>query len=151
MATIDDLKQLFSGRDILSVSSEIYGFSNFRTTRIEELTQEEIDALFEFHQPKNIEKINNALIDELLMKEWRSKILKVAEQEGIKEPNSFHKFNNWMLISSRFKKQLSQHDLHELQELYKQMCALRSNNRKSARKPLTKAWQNRANNLKNWN
>lgn len=151
MATLDELKELFSNRDILTVSSEIYGFTHFRTTRLEELTQQEIDDLYQFHCPKNEDNIKNALIEELILKEWRSKILKIAQEQGIKEPNSFHRFNNWMLISSRFKKQLNQHSVNELKDLYKQMCALRSNNIKSSKRTMTKAWINKADNLKNWN
>ena len=151
MATINDLKELFAERDELSIASEVYGFTSFRTTRMEELTQEEIDALVKVHSPEKLDEQFNALIEELKMKEWRSKILALAEREGIKEPNSFQKFNNWMLLNSKFKKQLSYHSLKELQELHRQLCALRDNNKRSATKPLTKAWERKANQNINWN
>lgn len=89
MATINDLKELFAERDELSIASEVYGFTNFRTTRMEELTQEEIDALVKVHSPEKLDEQFSALIEEM-PKEWRSKILALAEREGIKEPNSFH-------------------------------------------------------------
>ena len=70
MATINDLKELFAERDELSIASEVYGFTNFRTTRMEELTQEEIDALVKVHSPEKLDEQFNALIEEMKMKEY---------------------------------------------------------------------------------
>ena len=153
MATLQDLQELFAERKPFEVAIEISGFTGFRTTLINELTPDEINRLFEVHAPKikDVEAEFNAFKIELIMKAWRSKILVAAEKAGIKKPSSFHEFNNWMICSSKYKKQLNAYNLEELKELHHQIYAAITNNRKSATKPMTQAWWDKADKLKNHN
>ncbi len=77
---------------------------------------------------------------ELIMKRKRSIILTIATKTGIKEADSWTKFNNWMLHSSILKKELHAYDYVELDELTKQFRALEVNYKNSAEKTGTKAW-----------
>lgn len=77
---------------------------------------------------------------ELIMKRKRSVILTLATHTGIKEPDSWTKFNNWMLHSSIHKKALNAYEYDELDDLTKQFQALKANYENSAEKMGTKAW-----------
>ncbi|REH00293.1 hypothetical protein [Flavobacterium aquicola] len=77
---------------------------------------------------------------ELIMKRKRSVILTIATHTGIKEADSWTKFNNWMLNSSVHKKTLNAYDYDELDDLTKQFQALKVNFENSAEKMGTKAW-----------
>lgn len=137
MATLEDLKKIFSERAPHEVAIEISGFTGFRTTLMEELTPAEIDKLYNIHQGKYQRQISDL---EALKRHWRSNVLTIATEEGIKEPNGWEKFNHWMLNRSKFKKHLNAHNLEELKALHRQLCQLRDNNEKSAKKPFNKAW-----------
>lgn len=153
MATLQDLQEIFADRTPVDVAMEINGFTGFRTTRIEELTKDEINHLYAIHVPtaETADEEFNAFKVELMVKAWRSKVLAAAEKAGIKKAASFHEFNNWMLTNSKYKKQLTEHSINELTELHKQIQAAISNNRRSAEKPLTKAWWEKADRLRNQN
>ncbi len=153
MATLQDLQQLFAERKPHDVAIEISGFTGFRTTCMEDLSQDEINRLYACHapQPKNIDEEFNAFKTELIMKAWRSKVLATAEKAGIKEAGCFHKFNGWMILRSKYKKALNAHTIEELKSLHRQIIAVITNNRKSAQKPMTQAWWNQGNKLKNLN
>jgi hypothetical protein len=77
---------------------------------------------------------------ELIMKRKRSVILTLATHTGIKEPDSWVKFNNWMKNSSILKKELNAYEYDELDNLTKQFQALKANYENSAEKMGTKAW-----------
>jgi hypothetical protein len=77
---------------------------------------------------------------ELIMKRKRSIILTIATKTGIKEVDSWTKFNNWMISSSIHKKSLNAYDYDELDDLAKQFRALEANYESSAEKTGTKAW-----------
>jgi hypothetical protein len=77
---------------------------------------------------------------ELIMKRKRSVILTIATHTGIKEADSWTKFNNWMLNSSVHKKALNAYGYDELDDLTKQFQALKANYEHSAEKTGTKAW-----------
>jgi hypothetical protein len=77
---------------------------------------------------------------ELIMKRKRSVILTLATHTGIKEPDSWTKFNNWMKNSSILKKELNAYEYDELDDLTKQFQALKANYENSAEKMGTKAW-----------
>lgn len=153
MTTLHDLQELFSERNPMDVAIEINGFTGFRTTLLEELTNEEINALYRIHKPeeKTLEAECDALKYEILRKGWKSKIIALAEREGIKEKHCYQKFNNWMLLYSRFKKHLNAHSLEELQLLHRQLHQLKNNNAQSARKAFTKAWYRKGIENKNLN
>ncbi|MEN5306951.1 hypothetical protein ABE425_05505 [Chryseobacterium cucumeris] len=142
MTAKEELKKLFADRNQVQVAIEINGFTGFRTTLIDDLTEEEAIKLLSVHAPseKELAEENNALKEELIRIAWISKILKLAETTGIKEVGSFHKFNNWMYTKSIFKKHLNAHTIDELKQLHVQLHGVQSNNNESAKKPLTKAW-----------
>jgi len=77
---------------------------------------------------------------ELIMKRKRSIILTIATKTGIKEADSWTKFNNWMKNSSIYKKELHAYDFDELDELTKQFRGLEANYKNSSEKVGTKAW-----------
>lgn len=140
MATLKDLKELFAERKPMDVAMEISGFTGFRTTRIEDLSTDEINHLYAIHTPQSLDAEFNAFKAELIFKAWRSKVLAAAEQAGIKEAGNFYKFNDWMMVRSKYKKPLYSHTIDELKELHKQLKAAGTHNRKSAENPLTEAW-----------
>ncbi len=140
MATIEDLKGILSHKKPHEIAIEISGFTGHRTTLIDELTPDEIEKLYKIHDKTNA----HAIYEETMRRTWISKILTIATDEGIKEPNGWTKFNEWMLNSSRFKKHLNAHSLDELKLLHQQFCKLRDNNEKSAQKPMTKPWLKKA-------
>ena len=49
MATLNELKMLFSHRPHHEVAIEVSGFTGFRTTLLEELTPEEMNELYNIH------------------------------------------------------------------------------------------------------
>lgn len=140
MTPHEELKQLFAHRKPIDVAIEVSGFTGHRTTIIDELTESEVLELLTIHNHDSVEETEDALRNEIILKKMRSKVIALAEKEKVKEPNDWQKFNNWMLLSSRFKKHLNTHNLAELQLLFKQLQALRTNNRRSATKPMSKAW-----------
>lgn len=151
-----ELKELFGHRNSLDIAIEINGFTGFRTTLIEELTDEEALQLLSVHKPieetaEELEAEFEELKDEILKKGWKSKILKIAETTGIKDKGDFTKFNNWMLKSSKFKKHLNAHSVNELKQLHSQLYGVKHNNAKSSKTPLTKSWWGKASEIKNLN
>lgn len=137
-----ELKQLFASRRPVEVAIEISGFTGHRTTLIDELSETEAMELLKIHcpGPRKIDKDFDALKEDLIKREWKSKILAKAEKVGVKKQNSFDKFNEWMLLKSKFKKHLNAHSIDELKELHRQLCAFQTNNAKSAANFFTKAW-----------
>lgn len=144
MATLKDLEKLFWDREPHDIAIEISGFTGFRTTLMEELTPAEIDKLYKIHtngfRQSAVGGQRTASNEKEEKRKWISYILKIATDEGIKEPNDWEKFNQWMLKKSKFKKHLNAHSLEELKILHKQFCQLKKNNEKSAQKPMTKLW-----------
>lgn len=146
MTAKEELKQLFADRNPVTVAIEINGFTGFRTTLIDELTLDEAIKLLSIYAPKEktVEEENDELKNQLIKNGWISKILKIAEETGIKDKGDFHKFNNWMFASSVFKKHLNAHSIPELQKVHQQLQAVKTNNARSAQKPMTKAWWDKA-------
>lgn len=151
MTPHETLKEMFACRNSVDVAIEISGFTSFRTTLIDELTDAEAAKLVTIHQPSQLDKQFNELQEDLLKREWKSKILALAERTGIKEKNSFGNFNDFMLYRSIYKKHLNAHTLPELQQCYKQLRALEASNKMSAKNPMTKAWWKKSEQLKHYN
>lgn len=89
--------------------------------------------------PKKSSKAISAEM-ELIMKQKRSVILTIATKTGIKEVNSWTKFNAWMKNSSVLKKELHAYDYDELDQLIRQFRGLEANYEESAKKVGNKAW-----------
>jgi hypothetical protein len=133
--------KLFEKFSPFAISQTVY-LQTKRTTNIDELTDlelEEIYRLFFPQQPTLAEQVFNAKNNDLL-KKHKSNVLTIATRIGLKEPDDWGKFNNWMLKSSVHKKSLNQYDLQELQELERQLRAAESNYKASAEKAGNKAW-----------
>ncbi len=153
MNTRENLEKLFEGKSAFETAMVVSGFTGFRCTRLDDLTDDEADALWMKYAPKTADTVETLrqVADELERRELKSNILALAERTGIKEPGSWTKFNGWMLSGSRFKKHLNAHDADELRSLYRQLRALEVSNAKSAQKAFNKAWWEKGNELKNWN
>lgn len=113
----------------------VYNFTNGRTESIRELSDKELQGFC----TELTNKVQLAGL-EILMRRKRSVALTLATITGIKEPDSWKKFNGWMLKSSVYKKELHAYDYTELDDLIKQFRALETNNKHSAEKVGTKAW-----------
>lgn len=77
---------------------------------------------------------------ELIMKRKRSVILTIATRTGIKEVDTWTKFNRWMKEVSIYKKELYAYDYAELDELINQFRGIEKNFNQSAQKVGNKAW-----------
>ncbi len=77
---------------------------------------------------------------ELIMKQKRSIVLKIATDCDIKESTDFKKFNAWMLKNSILKKQLNAYNYTELDDLIIQFRGIKRNYENSSEKVGTKAW-----------
>lgn len=156
MATLSELKHLFAHRQPHDIAIEISGFTGFRTTLLEELTQEEIDRLYAIYRPMTPTQCEEG-------KKWlRSNILTIATKEGIHRPamiekngkiveDDWYHFNNWMLTYSTVHKLLFHCNVEELKAVHRQLCKLRDNNEKSAQKPFNQAWWRKGEKNKNLN
>ena len=113
-----------------------------RTTDIEELSDEELAEVYKIFFPaeRNIAEQVFMLQYEKLLKEHRSIVLSIATRIGLKEPDSWDKFNNWMLKSSILKKKLNDYNLQEIKDLERQLRATESNYQASSEKAGNKAW-----------
>ena len=127
--------KLFEKFSAFAISQTVFLHTG-RTTDIEELSDEELAEVYKIFFPTE----RNIAEQVLLLKEHRSIILSIATRIGLKEPDSWDKFNNWMLKSSIKKKKLNDYNLQELKELERQLRATESNYQASAEKAGNKAW-----------
>ena len=133
--------RLFEKFSAFAISQTVFLHTG-RTTDIEELSDEELAEVYKIFFPaeRNIAEQVFMLNYEKLLKEHRSIVLSIATRIGLKEPDSWDKFNNWMLKSSILKKKLNDYKLDELPKLERQLRAAESNYQASAEKPGNKAW-----------
>jgi hypothetical protein len=134
-------KKIETKHSAFAISQTVYLHTR-RTTNIDELTPEEIETIYNVFFPmemSNEQELAHAKLQQSL-KNHRSNILTIASRLGLKEPDSWDKFNNWMLTMSKFKKRLNDHSLEELKELEIQFRGMENNYERSARTPGTKAW-----------
>ncbi len=113
----------------------IYNATSGRTRSVRELTHKEMDAICASLQ----EKAAATGLD-IEMRKKRSIVLTIATRTGIKEPDSWSKFNLWMKNKSIFKKELHAYDYEELDQLIRQFRGIEANFDRSAKKVGTKAW-----------
>lgn len=113
----------------------IFNLTGGRTTSVRELSEKELDILC-----ANLKHAGNQAQNELELRKKRSVILKLATNTGIKEADSFKKFNAWMLKSSVLKKELYAYNFDELDQLTRQFRGIEANYKASAQKAGTKAW-----------
>lgn len=137
MATLKQLMTLMSraGIDNETRRDIVFRFTNGRTQSTRQLTQRELDFLVSrFQDDFTTPEV------EMEMRRKRSVVLTLATRTGIKHPENWHRFNNWMLKNSVLKKRLMDYDYYELDVLMRQFRALEANYKASAEKPGTKAW-----------
>lgn len=141
MDTVILKNKLFEKFSPLAISQTVYLHTR-RTTNIDELTEQELTEIYKMffpNQPSLMQKVVIAEHKEL-MRKHRSICLTIATKIGLKAPDSWEKFNNWMLKSSILKKRLNDYTLVELQSLERQLRSAESNFEASAEKPGNKAW-----------
>ena len=133
--------KLFEKFSAFAISQTVFLHTG-RTTDIEELSDEELAEVYKIFFPteRNIAEQVFMLNYEKLLKEHRSIVLSIATRIGLKEPDSWDKFNNWMLKSSILKKKLNDYNLQEIKDLKRQLRATESNYQASAEKAGNKAW-----------
>lgn len=124
-----------------SIRMTVLDFTS-RTSNIDELTDGEVQKLYKMFFPKQPILVEKVVLNEHneLMRKHRSICLTIATKIGLKEPDSWGNFNNWMLNSSVLKKKLNDYSLAELQSLERQLRAAESNYQISAKVPGTKAY-----------
>ena len=133
--------KLFEKFSPFSIGQTVYLHTK-RTTDIDELTDQELEAIYSMFFPKEptlAEQVINAKNNDLLRKH-KAIVLSIATRIGLKEADSWVKFNNWMLSSSVCKKRLNDYNLEELEALERQLRAAESNYNASAAKAGNKAW-----------
>ena len=133
--------KLFEKFSAFAISQTVFLHTG-RTTDIDELTDQELEDVYKIFFPaeRNIAEQVFMLQYEKLLKEHRSIVLSIATRIGLKEPDSWDKFNNWMLKSSILKKKLNDYNLQEIKDLERQLRATESNYQASAEKAGNKAW-----------
>ena len=133
--------KLFEKFSAFAISQTVFLHTG-RTTDIDELTDQELAEVYKIFFPteRNIAEQVFMLQYEKLLKEHRSIVLSIATRIGLKEPDSWDKFNNWMLKSSILKKKLNDYNLQEIKDLERQLRATESNYQASAEKAGNKAW-----------
>ena len=133
--------KLFEKFSAFAISQTVFLHTG-RTTDIEDLSEKELQEIYKIFFPheRNIAEQAFLLNHEKLLKEHRSVILSIATRIGIKEPDNWDKFNNWMLKSSILKKKLNDYNLQEIKDLERQLRAAESNYQASAEKAGNKAW-----------
>ena len=133
--------KLFEKFSAFAISQTVFLHTG-RTTDIEELSDEELAEVYKIFFPaeRNIAEQVFMLQYEKLLKEHRSIVLSIATRIGLKEPDSWDKFNNWMLKSSMLKKKLNDYNLQEIKDLERQLRATESNYQASSEKAGNKAW-----------
>ena len=133
--------KLFEKFSAFAISQTVFLHTG-RTTDIEELSDEELAEVYKIFFPaeRNIAEQAFLLNYEKLLKEHRSIVLSIATRIGLKEPDSWDKFNNWMLKSSILKKKLNDYNLQEIKDLERQLRATERNYQASAEKAGNKAW-----------
>ncbi len=116
--------------------------SNHRTSDIHKLYPEELEKVYLMFFPNQPSLIEQVVLSEHreLLRKHRSICLTIATKIGLKAPDSWEIFNNWMLKSSILKKRLNDYTLVELQSLERQLRGAESNFQASAEKPGNKAW-----------
>ena len=133
--------KLFEKFSAFAISQTVFLHTG-RTTDIDELTDQELAEVYKIFFPteRNIAEQVFMLQYEKLLKEHRSIVLSIATRIGLKEPDSWDKFNNWMLKSSILKKKLNDYNLQEIKDLERQLRATESNYQASSEKAGNKAW-----------
>lgn len=138
MAMIQKLRDKFGA---MGLRSAVELHTNYNKWQVEDLTKEELKALYlKFHPQKSDKERIFELEVEKRVKALRSIILQDATYIGMLEPTDWSKFNAWMLELSPLKKPLTAYELDEFEPLIKQFKSLKTKYNKRAKIPGTKEW-----------
>ncbi|MGR3790694.1 hypothetical protein ACUXZJ_07260 [Flavobacterium sp. TN-1] len=138
----DKIKALCSKFSASALGQAVY-METKRTTDINELSSQEIEALYNRFFPKK------SAIDFLIemeqereLKRLRSIIIKEAQFIGIYTPDSWVTFNRFMIHKSIFKKSLNEYKISEFPQLIQQFKAMSVKVSRAKMIPHTTAWYN---------
>ena len=140
--TTTTMKQKLQERFSSFAISQCVWLHTQRTTDIDDITDVELEKIFNLFFPKQQTAAEQvfALKNENEIKTKRSYILTIATEIGIKEPDNWTRFNNFMKKDSVVKKPLKDCNMEELNQVYRQFRGMQANYHKSAEKTGTKAW-----------
>lgn len=133
--------KLFETFSPFAISQSVY-LQTQRTTNIDDVSDEELEKIYQVFFPKQptlAEQIITSKNADLL-KKHKSIVLTIATRIGLKEPDNWTKFNNWMLKSSVCKKRLNDYNFQELEALERQLRSAERNYKVSSEKAGNKAW-----------
>lgn len=135
---IQRLKDKFSDA---ALRSAVELHTNYQKWDIEDLTQEELTALYQRFCPQKspAEKVFELEVEKKV-KSLRAIILTDATYIGMLEPNNWKEFNAWMLNLSPLKKPLNDYKINEFGDLIKQFKSLKTKYNQRAKIPFTKEW-----------
>jgi hypothetical protein len=134
----EKLLEKFNG---FALSSAIGLQTNYRTTVIDDLADDEVETLYYRFFPKpQVMEILALQQEKLRLRDLQAIILKDAQYIGLHDPQDFTSLNNFMKNRSPLKKVLPFYKIHEFDELIKQFKSLRSKYEREAKIPYTKAW-----------
>lgn len=141
MATIKQLQTLFAKLGVAEPQrhERINAWTSGRTQTSKELHADELQELCD-SLASEVKFQKQQLEDAKRLR--RSTILTIATRTGVKQPNDWDSFNNFMLHKSCARKSLRLCDLDELEKVILQFRALEQSNAISAQKAGTKAYFN---------
>lgn len=119
--------------------AQIVWMHTHRTTLMEELNPREIYEIYQIFFNDSETRMRN-LEHKQRIKELRSIVLKDAQYLGLYTPNSWERFNRFMLKRSPLKKRLVDYKEEEFEGLIKQLKSMKTKFDKKARIPGTKEW-----------
>lgn len=142
MASHRQLMTLFSKLKIDNDTRHdiVFRFTEGRTSSTKDLNAKEIYTLVVWLQDQIVETNKKDADFELALKRKRSLVLTLATRTGIKQSDSWVRFNGWMLKYSVMKKPLNQYNYDELDVLIRQFRGLEAHYKQSSEKTGTKAW-----------
>ena len=144
MTKEEQKQRLLSKFSKQNLEQSVYMQSKGRTSDLDLLTSEELEALYFMFFP--MEKQTNQakrllqLEQEKELKRLRSVILSDAQKIGLYTPGDWTRFNQFMLKNSVFKKSLNHYKNNEFPELIKQFKSMRYRFEKSRTVIGSKAW-----------
>ncbi|WP_312083593.1 hypothetical protein [Epilithonimonas hominis] len=142
MTSDQQKQQLLTRFSPLALEEICWSKSKARTGSIEELSPEEMEAVYLmfFPAPKSTTELYQEQQNLNYLRSLRSTVLKDAQYIGLYDPQDWTVFNRFMLELSPLKKPLKNYQADEFDKLIKQFKSLKSKYNKRAQTPGTKEW-----------
>lgn len=131
-------EELLSKVDSFQIAQAVW-LQTHRTTDIDELMPDELKVLYETFFP-DAQRMLKVVMNQQRLKELRSIVLKDAQYLGLYTPNSWERFNRFMIERSPLKKRLTAYKEDEFEALIKQLKSMRTKFDKESKQMGTKAW-----------